>query len=122
MEGRKETPSPEHHLHILHIHFHFYRSAFHLGHLYRHMRKNIYLRRFGYRDPHRMRIYAFYKGTGVRKGMWLNLDKLKKIEYRVRLALQQVRSGCFLKIHRQQQYLLYVGNRDVSQNARNCMG
>ena len=61
MEGRKENPSPEHHLHILHIHYHFYRSVFHLGCLHRHMRIHVYLRGFGYRDPHRMRICAFHE-------------------------------------------------------------
>ena len=64
-EDRKKKLSPEHHLHILHIHSHFYRSVFHRGCLYRRMRIHVYLGRFGYRDPHRMRIYAFYKGAGV---------------------------------------------------------
>ena len=69
MEGRKRK-LPEPHLHILHIHFHFYRSVIHLGCLYRHMRIHVYLRRFGYRDPHQMRICVFHKGQEVvGKGM-----------------------------------------------------
>ena len=57
-------PSPERHLHILHIHSHFYRSVFHLGCPYQHMRIHVYLRAFGYWDPHRTRICAFHKGPG----------------------------------------------------------
>ena len=77
MEGRRKRPSPEHHLHIPHIHSHFYRSVHHLGSLHRHMRIHVYLRRFDYRDPHRMRICTFHKEPRVvEKGMLLDLDKI----------------------------------------------
>jgi hypothetical protein len=65
LEGREKKPSLEHHLHNLHIHSLFYRSVFHLGCLNRHMRIHVYLRRFSYRDPHRMRICVFHKGPGA---------------------------------------------------------
>lgn len=63
MEDRKKKLSPVHHLHNLHIHSHFYRSVSHLGCLHQHMRIRVYLRKLGYRDPHRMRICSFHKGA-----------------------------------------------------------